>query len=710
MRVMTAMTAMAAMAAMATPQRHGMVDLEQEIRARIAQLDSGEVAVSVIDLANGRELHINGDVSMHAASTMKVPVMLELFRRAERDRDFTLDRRVTVVNDFRSIADTSHYVLDPADDSDSLLYTLIGRDVPVRDLARRMIVRSSNLATNILIELLVAERVQETVGRVGGTGMLVRRGVEDGPAYRKGLNNTTTAYGLARVLEAIARCSVTSRRACDEMIDILSGQEFNEMIPAGVPAGTRVAHKTGWITGIDHDGGIVFPPNRPPYVLVVLTRGIADRALAAAVGADISRLVWNAMTGSVDKQADGQARALSELHARYRVGQLATRVFSHDTYWPAVESYVKAPLKREQIGTSVEGRPLYLVQFGNGPQRILLWSQMHGDESTATLALADLMRYLHEARDARSKNWSKQLTILMIPLLNPDGAETFTRHNALGIDVNRDARMLSTPEARALKGTRERFDPQFGFNLHDQNPRSRVGDTSTLAAIALLAPSTDSSAQDNAVRLRAKRVAALIRNTIEPLVPGRVTKYDDSFNPRAFGDLMQRWGTSTVLIESGGWKGDPEKQHLRLVNFVALATAFDAIASGEYEKVDVAAYETLDENGPAAHDLLIRGGTIAFAGVEPYRADITIDFGETLGQPSNPRVVEIGDLAHVQARDTVDATGLFVIPAEAALKHVGTDERRARLVVGAVPSFVIARKPDGVEPVYVVEAGQLERK
>jgi beta-lactamase class A len=685
-----------------------MADLEQDIRARIAQLDSGEVAVSVIDLANGRELHINGAVSMHAASTMKVPVMLELFRRAEQDADFALERRVMVVNQFRSVVDSSRYALDPADDTDSLLYTLVGSEVPIRDLARRMIVRSSNLATNILIELLGAAQVQQTVGRVGGTGMLVRRGVEDGPAFRKGLNNTTTSHGLAKVFEAIARCTVTSRRACDEMLGILADQEFNKMIPAGLPAGIRVAHKTGWITGIDHDGGIVLPPNRSPYVLVVLTRGIADRAAAAAVGADISRIVWNRLAGSDEKHSVDQVRALSELHARYRVSALTTRVFSHSTYWPLVERYVKSPLKREQIGTSAEGRPLYLVQFGSGPQRILLWSQMHGDESTATLALADLMRYLHEARDARTKSWRKQLTILMIPMLNPDGAETFTRHNALGIDVNRDARMLSTPEARALKDTRERFDPQFGFNLHDQNPRSRVGITSTLAAIALLAPPTDSSAQDNDVRLRAKRVAALIRNTIEPLVPGHVAKYDDSFNPRAFGDLMQRWGTSTVLIESGGWKGDPEKQHLRLVNFVALAAAFDAIASGEYEKVDVAGYESLLENGPAANDLLIRGGTIAFAGVAPYRADITIDFGETLGQPSDPRVVEIGDLAHVQARDTVDATGLFVIPSADALKR--TDEQRARLVVGALPSFVISRSADGsTEIVYIIEAGRLRK-
>jgi beta-lactamase class A len=272
-----------------------MQRVDQMIRGRIAQLDTQQVAVSFIDLASGRELHINGEISMHAASTMKVPVLLELYRRAEEDRSFSLDRPVEVRNVFKSIADTSHYSLDAGDDSDSLVYTLVGNSASPRYLGRRMIIRSSNLATNLLIELLGAANIRQTLARVDGTGMRVLRGVEDGPAFRKGLNNTTTSYGFAKALEAIARCRVTSRAACDEMLDILAGQEFNEMIPAGVPAGTRIAHKTGWITGIRHDGGIVFPPTREPYVLVVLTRGFEDPADADRVGAEISRIVWQAI-------------------------------------------------------------------------------------------------------------------------------------------------------------------------------------------------------------------------------------------------------------------------------------------------------------------------------------------------------------------------------------------------------------------------------
>ncbi|HEV2131764.1 MAG TPA: M14 family zinc carboxypeptidase, partial [Longimicrobiaceae bacterium] len=261
-----------------------------------------------------------------------------------------------------------------------------------------------------------------------------------------------------------------------------------------------------------------------------------------------------------------QAHELAALHDRYRVEAISTRRFTHEELLDALGPLVdaSAALQREEIGRSVEGRPLYLVRFGEGPVRVLLWSQMHGDESTATMALADLFRFLAEApQHPLARRLAEQLTVLAIPMLNPDGAERFQRRNALGIDVNRDARALATPEGRALKAVRDRYRPEFGFNLHDQNVRTRVGISDRTAAIALLAPPYDEARGFNSVRERARRVAAVVREAAEPLVGGHVTRYDDSFNPRAFGDLMQSWGTSTVLIESGGWAGDPEKQYLR---------------------------------------------------------------------------------------------------------------------------------------------------
>ena len=204
---------------------------------------------------------------------------------------------MAVANQFRSIADGSTYALSPADDSDSTLYQRMGQRVPVRELIERMITRSSNLATNLLIELADPRRIERTMAQIGAGEMHVLRGVEDGPAYRAGMNNTTSAYGLMRVMEAVAGARASSPAASREMAEILGRQEFTEMIPAGVPRGTRTANKTGSITRIAHDAAIVYPPGREPYVLVVLTRGFVSPASAAPVGREISAAVWRAVAG-----------------------------------------------------------------------------------------------------------------------------------------------------------------------------------------------------------------------------------------------------------------------------------------------------------------------------------------------------------------------------------------------------------------------------
>ncbi len=257
-------------------------DLQAIIRRHTA--DTAEIAVAFRNLGTGDSLLINAHVPMHAASTMKVPVMLELFRRGETGG------ALPVHNSFVSIADGSRYSLSPGDDSDTTLYTRIGQQVPVRELIDRMITRSSNLATNLLIARADPARIAATLQGIGASEMRVLRGVEDGPAYARGMNNTTTAYGLMRVMEAVAREG-------GEMVEILARQEFREMIPAGVPPGTRVASKTGNITRINHDAAIVYPPGRAPYVLVVLTRGFTAPKTAHAAGREISARVYQTVTG-----------------------------------------------------------------------------------------------------------------------------------------------------------------------------------------------------------------------------------------------------------------------------------------------------------------------------------------------------------------------------------------------------------------------------
>jgi beta-lactamase class A len=265
--------------------------LKALIERRITEVKGAVVGVAFHDLSTGDTLFANADDSFHAASTMKVPVMIELFRRIDAGA-LSLDQGILLVNQFGSIVDNSPFSLDAGDDSDSSAYAAIGRRVPVRELIDRMITRSSNLATNALIELVGADHANATAHELGAKNIRVLRGVEDNKAFRAGLNNTTTARDLAVLLEAIETGRAASLSSCDAMRAILLRQEFSAEIPAGLPPGTKVAHKTGWITGVLHDAAIVYPQNRKPYVLVVLTRGIPDEKVARQMIVDISRMVY----------------------------------------------------------------------------------------------------------------------------------------------------------------------------------------------------------------------------------------------------------------------------------------------------------------------------------------------------------------------------------------------------------------------------------
>ena len=261
------------------------------ITARITSVPGARVAVVLHDLRDRFDVRINADSTFHAASTMKVPVMIELFRRIDVGA-LRLDQPVLVVNQFGSIVDGSAYSLDAGEDSDSSLYAKVGTRVPVGELLERMIERSSNLATNTLIALVGAAHTNATAHSLGARNIQVRRGVEDQKAFDAGLNNTTTAADLAALMLAIERGQAASAESCRSMRRILLRQEFSDEIPAGLPPGTPVAHKTGWITGTRHDAAIVYPTGGTPYVLVVLTRGIPADADQMSMIADISRQVW----------------------------------------------------------------------------------------------------------------------------------------------------------------------------------------------------------------------------------------------------------------------------------------------------------------------------------------------------------------------------------------------------------------------------------
>ena len=270
---------------------------ETRLAARIDALikpTGADVAVVFGRVDGAASLAIGADEPFHAASTMKVPVMIELFREADAGT-LSLDEPLPVRNEFHSI--------DVGDDSDALVYKAIGTTMTLGQLCDAMITVSSNFAANLLIERLGVQNIRATVAKLGAGGMNVLRGVEDDKAYAKGLNNTTTARALFTLLQAIARGKAVSPRADAEMVAILKRQSFNNAIPAGLPPGTPVAHKTGNITKIHHDAAIVYGPH--PYVLVVLVRGIEDEKQSAALIAAISREVWNETSVS----EDGSVRA-----------------------------------------------------------------------------------------------------------------------------------------------------------------------------------------------------------------------------------------------------------------------------------------------------------------------------------------------------------------------------------------------------------------
>ncbi len=377
---------------------------------------------------------------------------------------------------------------------------------------------------------------------------------------------------------------------------------------------------------------------------------------------------------------------------RYHVGAIVSRRFTHAEYWAAVAPSLASPdLRTDEVGRSMLGRELRTVTFGTGPVRVLLWSQMHGDEATASMALADIFRFLAEASgDPLRARLHDRLTIVFFPMLNPDGAELFQRENAAGIDVNRDARRLSTPEARALKAVHDSVRPDFGFNLHDQGARTRVGATGLQSGIALLAPAYDDARSWNASRSRARLVAATLAELLGHAIAGRIAKYDDTFNHRAFGDLMEQWGASTVLIESGALPGDLDKQRLRALNVAAILGALDAIATGSYRKADPAAYERLPYNTSGASDLLVTGGSLVLPGQPPLRADVAINYEDAVARTGG-RIRDVGDLADAVALDTLDAAGLFLHPDSSALTRRGEG---TWLRIGARAVLDLRRGPD----------------
>ncbi|WP_232058395.1 M14 family metallopeptidase [Nibribacter ruber] len=405
-------------------------------------------------------------------------------------------------------------------------------------------------------------------------------------------------------------------------------------------------------------------------------------------------------------------KTLFDAHSAYREPTITHRRFKHKDIVPLLEELKQHPAFQVQVvGKSVEQRDIYLVKAGTGPTKVMLWSQMHGDEPTATMALLDIFNFLQASGDefdAVRKEILEQNTLYFIPMLNPDGTDVYKRRNALNIDLNRDAIRLQSPEARLLKALRDSLKPEFGFNLHDQSRFYTVGTTPKPATISFLAPAFDYKQTINSVRERAMRTIVGLNEVVQQFIPGQVAKYSDEHEPRAFGDNIQKWGTSLILIESGGMQGDPEKQYIRQINFATILAALQIIGSKSYTRFERAEYYKIPENQRNLFDLVLRdvrykeNGKNCVIDVGILQEEIDAPIPQQFYYKSS--VEEIGDMSVFYGYQELDGKGLTLVPGkvlETPLNDLSelTHERLLQLLSEGYTTVRMQTLPYNINPV-----------
>ncbi len=359
---------------------------------------------------------------------------------------------------------------------------------------------------------------------------------------------------------------------------------------------------------------------------------------------------------------------LYETYDNYKETSLEKRRVKYRQIQPLINHFQKNPkFEVQKVGESIEGRDLNLISLGDGDTNIFLWSQMHGDEPTATLATFDILNFF-ESNDFQKEKQTilSKLKLHFLPMLNPDGAEVYQRRNALGIDINRDALRLQSPEGRTLKRVRDSLNAAFGFNLHDQSRYYNAERTEKPATISYLATAYNYEKDINEVRANAMKVIVFMNNIIQQYAPGQVGRYGDDFEPRAFGDNIAKWGTSLILIESGGYANDREKQEIRKLNYVSILSALYTIATESYKEIPIEEYEMIPRNDRKMFDLKIENATYELKGNDYiidlgiYRNEIDLEGHNDFYYKSI--IVDQGDLSTYYGYETFDASGYKIVP------------------------------------------------
>ena len=361
-------------------------------------------------------------------------------------------------------------------------------------------------------------------------------------------------------------------------------------------------------------------------------------------------------------------------------------------------------LKIDEVGKSYGGRGIYQIEWGKGKTKVFMWSQMHGDEPTATPAVLDMLVYLQENRH---KNWVKELenalAIRVVPVLDPDGAELFQRRNLQFIDINRDARDLQTPEGQLLTRLRDEFAPDIGFNLHNQQSLTTAGNTDKQAAISLLAVLGNAEGKTNDGHERNKRVCSLMIGALNNFIEGHIAKYDDEYNPRAFGDRISEWGTPVILIETGELYGKDE-WFLVKMNFVAYLTALKSLVDRSEQKADAKIYDNLPRNdsGNIYNFIFRRANIVDFSqNAAPFVADVSLNSDrKRAGEIAPAYIRDIGDLSIYTGLEEYDARDFYLVNKTGLVRNGAGGElwfyKKSRAIDWTAKDFDKTNAPDAI--------------
>ncbi|MGB4774207.1 MAG: M14 family zinc carboxypeptidase [Daejeonella sp.] len=386
---------------------------------------------------------------------------------------------------------------------------------------------------------------------------------------------------------------------------------------------------------------------------------------------------------------------------RYLELSITNRFFKHADLLRIIERLKKNPrFIIEQKGISVQGCSINLMKIGTGPVKIFLWSQMHGNEATATMALFDLFNFLNandELNDIRNA-FLENCTLYFLPLVNPDGAEVFTRRNAQEIDINRDFNAQQSPEGKLLRELHEEIQPHFGFNLHDQSVQWSAGNTGNPATISFLAPAYDENLSVNSVRQKAMQVIAYMNNQLQKLIPDHIGLFDDEYEARAFGDNFQKIDTSTILIEAGGYPNDPEKQYIRKLFFVAILSGLECITQDLIPLQSIEDYYSIPKNIKSHYHILLRNCRITTNNCN-YITDIGLLAEEKLNDNLTSvnyiyLIDDVGDLSAKYGYEEIDAENLNLILTKP-------------LIFGNPADFILQ---DGINTILSVENGRINKE